>query len=290
MGKYCFTCGGFGFEDKVCPECGHEPLNKTLDLDKVKNVSEFVKKIDNTEIPAKYHGIFWSREILERDNQDKLSHDANGASDKLFTWYCDQLQIINDVFANNRIPHKSAIIIAPAGYSKITFAYSCMQRALNAGFTVAPLPTVYKLKSLGMDTVTLGVDCRGDTKSVKTIIAYLHNVGFLPCADSKLFDNVFESICKAVDEVFAERTIDDFIAERMLIFISALVKEGYDVSVLQQLNVRDISFPVIVNVLGITDVKRLAHLFMAFTQRFYGAALPMRQNYDLIRRWLNGSV
>ena len=45
------------------------------------------------------------------------------------------------------------------------------------------LPTVYKLKSLGMDTVTLGVDCRGDTKSVKTIIAYLHNVGFLPCAD-----------------------------------------------------------------------------------------------------------
>lgn len=152
------------------------------------------------------------------------------------------------------------------------------------------LPTVYKLKSLGMDTVTLGVDCRGNAKSVKTIIAYLHNIGFLPCADSKLFDNVFESICKAVDEVFAERTIDDFIAERMLIFISALVKEGYDVSVLQQLNVRDISFPVIVNVLGVTDVKRLAHLFMVFTQRFYGAALPMQQNYDLIRRWLDGSV
>ena len=63
-----------------------------------------------------------------------------------------------------------------------------------------------------------------------------------------------------------------------------------NVSVLQQFNVRDISFPVIVNVLGISDVKRLAHLFMAFTQRFYGAALPMRQNYDLIRRWLNGSV
>lgn len=141
-----------------------------------------------------------------------------------------------------------------------------------------------------MDTVTLGVDCRGNAKSVKTIIAYLHNIGFLPCADSKLFDNVFESICKAVDEVFAERTIDDFIAERMLIFISALVKEGYDVSVLQQLNVRDISFPVIVNVLGVTDVKRLAHLFMVFTQRFYGAALPMQQNYDLIRRWLDGSV
>lgn len=44
------------------------------------------------------------------------------------------------------------------------------------------------------------------------------------------------------------------------------------------------------NLADITDVKRLAHLFMAFTQRFYGAALPMRQNYDLIRRWLNGSV
>lgn len=152
------------------------------------------------------------------------------------------------------------------------------------------LPTVYKLKSLGLDVVTIGVDCRGDTKSVKTIIAYLHNIGFLPCADSRLFDNVFETIRKAVNEVFAERTIDDFIAERMLIFVSALLKEGYDVSVLQQLNVRDISFPVIAKVLCVTDKSRLAHLFMVFTQRFYGAALPMRQNYDLIRRWLDGSI
>ena len=77
---------------------------------------------------------------MEIDNAQKLSkYNDLGYDDILFQRYVNQLEKINDIFVNNKIPHKSAIIIAPAGYSKITFAYSCMQRALNAGFTVAPL-------------------------------------------------------------------------------------------------------------------------------------------------------
>lgn len=147
MSKYCFTCGGFGFQDKDCPECGHEALNKAVDLDKAENIADFVKKIENTEIPAKYHGVFWSRDMLERDHREKLKqYNESGYNDELFCWYCNQLQKINDVFAEGRIPHKSAIIIAPAGYSKITFAYSCMQRALNSGFSVAPLLDTCEVK------------------------------------------------------------------------------------------------------------------------------------------------
>ena len=137
---HCFTCGGKGFLDKVCPECEREPVQESINLDKAENVGEFVKKINNTMIPSKYHGVFWRKETLELDNSAKLSkYNGIDYDDRLFIRYAEQLEKINAIFADNRIPHKSAIIIAPAGYSKITFAYSCMQRALNAGFTVAPL-------------------------------------------------------------------------------------------------------------------------------------------------------
>ncbi len=137
---HCFTCGGKGFSDRICPECKREPVQESINLDKAENVGEFVKKINNTMIPSKYHGVFWRKETLELDNAAKLSkYNGIDYDDRLFIRYTDQLEKINAIFADNRIPHKSAIIIAPAGYSKITFAYSCMQRALNAGFTVAPL-------------------------------------------------------------------------------------------------------------------------------------------------------
>lgn len=144
---HCFTCGGKGFLDKTCPECGREPTNESINLDKIENVGEFVKNVNGTMIPSKYHGVFWRKETLEIDNSAKLAkYNGIDYDDRLFIRYADQLEKINTIFAENRIPHKSAIIIAPAGYSKITFAYSCMQRALNAGFSVAPLLDTGELK------------------------------------------------------------------------------------------------------------------------------------------------
>lgn len=146
--KHCFTCGGLGFEDKKCPECGREANNKSLNLDRMENVGEFVKKIKDTAIPANYHGVFWDVEILKKNNPDKVASysDSSIKDDQFFKHYCDQLSKINAFFTNGVLPHRSAIICAPAGYSKLTFAYSCMQRALNAGFTVAPLLDTNEVK------------------------------------------------------------------------------------------------------------------------------------------------
>lgn len=146
--EHCFTCGGLGFEDRVCPECGREQNNRSLNLDKMENVKEFVKKIGNTAIPDNYHGIFWDVEVLKKDNADKVANysDKSIKDDIFFKTYYTQLSRINSIFTEGRIPHRSAIICAPAGYSKLTFAYSCMQRALNAGFTVAPLLDTNEVK------------------------------------------------------------------------------------------------------------------------------------------------
>lgn len=147
------------------------------------------------------------------------------------------------------------------------------------------LPTVYKLKSAGLDLVTLVLDCRGESRTAKTIMAYLHNVGFLPCDDERLFNNVFENIKNAVKDVYAERTIDEFIAERTTLFMFAVRREGYDIQPLCDMKARDISFPSIIAALGETDKNRIAHLLMLFSQRYYGAALPKRRNLELIGRW-----
>lgn len=147
--EHCFTCGGLGFTDKICPECHREPRNNSLNLDMKDNVQELVTKINGVMIPNKYHGVLWSKETLESYHQDKIAkYNEAGYDDLLFQRYTAQLAKINDIFADGRIPHKSAIIIAPPGYSKMIFAYSCMQRALDAGFSVAPLLDTCEVKRL----------------------------------------------------------------------------------------------------------------------------------------------
>ena len=45
--SHCFTCGNMGLADKVCPECGREPLNNSINLDRDVDVKEFVTKIND---------------------------------------------------------------------------------------------------------------------------------------------------------------------------------------------------------------------------------------------------
>jgi hypothetical protein len=137
--KFCFTCGNNGFEDKKCDECDREP--KTLSLTKMepKDVEKFVRQTKKAEIPEEYIGNEWSSEIF------KKYHPRNYA-DHLLEKYVSQLQKVHDMFYNGMIPSKGAIIIAPSTYSKVTWAFSCMQHAIRHGHTVAPMLDTMELK------------------------------------------------------------------------------------------------------------------------------------------------
>lgn len=139
---WCFTCGGNGFLDKPCTECGREPNNASFNLERKENVKELVKKMDSVCIPLLYQGVAWSQDELEHSHAEKLPGkfaDQSAPNDRLFERFAQQLEKINAIFSTGMIPHRSAFICAPAGFSKITFAYSCMQKALDNGFSVAPL-------------------------------------------------------------------------------------------------------------------------------------------------------
>ena len=198
--SHCFTCGGQGFPDKICPECGREPKNESLNLDKMENTSDFVKKINDTMIPSKYHGVFWKKEALELANSSKLSkYNETGYYDRLFQRYTAQLDKINAIYAEGRIPHKSAIIIAPAGYSKVTFAYSCMQRALQAGFTVAPLLDTCEVKR------ALILACENVRYKINGVLSY---------EDYIMSDVMFVTVTKLYTHTEAYQIIEELLDRR----------------------------------------------------------------------------
>lgn len=145
--------------DKVCPECGHAPADSDSKLSQMSSFSQVKANTETTLVeegsaeivqPA-YKGIFWNRRILENDNTEKLPEKfdiAGRYNDRLFVRFLDQLTKIDGIFKEGGIPNKSVYIIAPPGYSKTVFAYSCMQHALANGYSVAPLIDTIELKRL----------------------------------------------------------------------------------------------------------------------------------------------
>lgn len=145
--------------DKICPECGHAPAGSDSKLSQMSSFSQVKANTETTLVeegsaeivqPA-YKGIFWNRRILENDNTEKLPEKfdiADRYNDRLFVRFLDQLTKIDGIFKEGGIPNKSVYIIAPPGYSKTVFAYSCMQHALANGYSVAPLIDTIELKRL----------------------------------------------------------------------------------------------------------------------------------------------
>ena len=157
---YCFTCGNKGLLDKVCPECGHAKmgfernkveLNNNVDIITARKDDTLLSDEPSYVIPSNYQGVFWNKRKLENDNTEKLPErfDIPGkANDRLFVRFLDQLTKIDNIFKLNGVPDKSIYIIAPPGYSKTIFAYSCMQYALASGYSVAPMIDTIELKRL----------------------------------------------------------------------------------------------------------------------------------------------
>lgn len=138
---FCFLCGNLGFPDKACPSCGREPTQKSMNFEFNESNDSFVDKIDSFGVPAMYRGVIWNSDILRHDKPE-LSNDF------VFDRFVKSLEKVNALFDKGILTNKSAIIIAPAGFSKMIFAYSCMQRAINKGFSVAPLLDTVELKRL----------------------------------------------------------------------------------------------------------------------------------------------
>lgn len=133
---HCYVCNGEGLEDKECPKCGK---TKKIVIDYQND--KYITKVQDTNIPLQYIGKLWSKKTL-------ISTHSQFAQDKSFLAFCENLERMHDKFVLGQLPMKSGIIIAPKKYSKVTFAYSCMQYAVQSGYTVAPLLDTIQVKRL----------------------------------------------------------------------------------------------------------------------------------------------
>ncbi len=140
---FCFTCGGEGFADKVCPSCGFDRKKLNLASRSVEGVTALTTAIQRTVIPQQYVAVEWSKEkLMERNSL--LQEDIR------FVKYASQLEKIHNIFALGLVPNKSAIIIAPPKFGKETFAFSCMQQALAHGLKVARLLDTVEAKRVAV--------------------------------------------------------------------------------------------------------------------------------------------
>lgn len=137
---FCYACGNLGFPDKSCPVCGREPTRKSMNFEFQDN-DKFVDKIDVYGVPPMYRGVIWDGNILLHDKPELANNQS-------FLRFIRNLDKVNAIFDKGILTKQSAIVIAPAGFSKMTFAYSCIQRALDKGFSVAPLLDTVELKRL----------------------------------------------------------------------------------------------------------------------------------------------
>lgn len=136
----CGRCGGVNISDSVCPECGLLPKISKI-KEKAQDISQISDKIDSLQIPKFYLGKNWSAELFWSSHESKRR-------DKLVCTFLEQMEKVHTMFKNGMIPQRSAIFIAPAGYSKLIFIYSCIQYALQYNYSVAPILDTLELKRL----------------------------------------------------------------------------------------------------------------------------------------------
>lgn len=133
----CIECGGLGLSGG-CSKCG---VNSDKLNIKEEKKEQFISKARYSSIPDQYIGKVWSKSVL-LDNNPQRDNDLR------FKRFCDNLDKLHSKFSQGEFYNKSVFISAPSRTSKSVFSYSCMQFALKAGYSVAPILDTLELKRL----------------------------------------------------------------------------------------------------------------------------------------------
>jgi hypothetical protein len=138
MAVQCYQCRDLGLRGG-CPKCG-KILGK-VSISRVEDVEIDVESTNRIigEIPSEYKGKLWKKEELINDHREQLGIPK-------FDIYVDQLDKVHSIFRGGKIPNKSAIIISPRTYSKMTWAYSCLQLARQFNYKIFPILDTDQMK------------------------------------------------------------------------------------------------------------------------------------------------
>lgn len=211
----CYKCGNHGFKDKECPVCGLKPNNLNL-AGRVTAANTLMSTAKKIRVPDQYIGITWHKNSL-------MDTHSNLADNQLFIQYCTQLELLHQYFVNGKIPTKSGLIIAPPQFSKVTFAYSCMQFAIDNGLKVAPLLDTQEVKRL----ITLAAEKPGyyyDGLSYEDYI--FSDIMFITVTKTRYYEEAYQIIQEMLDKRSRKGLPTFFISRYSLDTLGAMDKTG----------------------------------------------------------------
>lgn len=119
-----------------CPECGKEYV--LLGNDKTKLSTSVAK---NLGIPKHYLKEKWNSLIL-RQYYNQFIDDAD------FDNYVNQLDTCIKILREGKLPQMSALVTAPIGYGKTTWAYNCIIEASSHNYSTVPLVDTGQLRRM----------------------------------------------------------------------------------------------------------------------------------------------
>lgn len=133
---WCYMCSNEGLEGG-CPSCGKELIiGVRLDTKEVTS-----KDMTELRIPSFYKTNVWNTTELRESYIDLMDSPS-------FNMYVNQLYKCLEIIKSGALPTTSAIVSSPTGYSKTTWAYSCILEAFRHGYKVAPLIDTTQLKRI----------------------------------------------------------------------------------------------------------------------------------------------
>lgn len=187
--KHCFQCGNKGTKEG-CPGCGR--VSSEISIEKMpKEVADEARyKFKAVRIPEGYMNSSWSLETFWKGRE-------GARYDTALIRFANSLNRMITTFAEGSIPNKSAYIIAPFGYSKCTFAYSCMKHAIDNGYSVAPMLDTGELKQLFTGSTTQSHCMLYHTWDINDII--LADVCFVTVMKEYLHLDAFLTIQDLID-------------------------------------------------------------------------------------------
>jgi ribosomal protein S27AE len=139
--EYCNRCGtGPQRGDPPCPKCGRSFTELNLTAMSENQVEDFVNQMGRLRLSEEYIANPWNKDIFWRNTPKQ--------GDLLLRKYVDGLEKIHEEFRAGNLANKSTLVIAPLGYSKTTWAGSCMSFAYKNQYKVAPLLSTQELNRL----------------------------------------------------------------------------------------------------------------------------------------------
>lgn len=144
--EHCYYCNDMGTPEG-CIHCGRKAGEVSYDDLRPSEVIKRESKFKSVLIPEYYRKTEWSSEVFWKSK-------SGLKSDMALQRFIGTLQSVYDMFVLGTVPNKSGIFIAPNGFGKCTFAYSCMKQALLHGHSVLPLTDTMDIKRLFVSSTT----------------------------------------------------------------------------------------------------------------------------------------